>query len=95
MIIAEDVQDAMDQQLIKAPFLGHPSVGSLPCAGVHGNYHVSQQVGVDAPMFSFLHGKGDDIGGAVMAQVPFVKFLNARIIHDQYGEFALRAIQGV
>ncbi len=95
MIIAEDVQDTVDQQLIKASLQWHFGVVGLPCTGIHGNHHVAKQVGVDPPMFSFLHCKGDDIGGTGMIQVCLVELLNARVIHDQDGEFALRAIQGV
>jgi len=95
MIIAEDMQDAVDQQLIKAAFHRHFCVGGFPCAGIRRNHHVSKQEGIDSPVFSFLHGKRDDVGGAGMVQVRLIEFLDARIIHDQDGEFAIMAVQGV
>ncbi len=95
VIIAEDMEDTVDQQLIETPINGHSGVFGFSGASIHRYHDISQQVWIEAPMLSLLHGKGDDVGWTCVVQVRPVNLFNSRVIHNQDGEFALMAIQGV
>lgn len=95
MVISENMQNAVNQQLIKAIFHRYAGLLRLLGTSVCRNYDVAQQVRINIPKFTLAHGKGDDIGGPAMIQIRMVHLCDAGIIHDQYRELTLTAVQGV
>jgi len=55
MVIAEQVQDAVNQQLVKTIFRGNTSSFSLSGACVRRNDHISEYLGVDLAKVTLSH----------------------------------------
>ena len=95
MIITEEVQNAMHQKLIESLFCCQVGLTPLSGAGIHGDDHITQKVGIDITMFTFAHGKGNDIRGPLMMQIGLIEHCDAHVIHKDHGEFGVRRAQGV
>ncbi len=95
MVIAKQMQDAVNQQFDETPFKGDPGCLGLALTGFHGYDHIPQQVGAKFAKLAFLHGKGDHIGRPLPSQVLLVQGRDAVVVDDQQGQFGLRRCQGV
>lgn len=95
VVVAQQMEDAVDDQAqevllgVQAVFLG------LAPGGVHADHHVAQQPGGQVGELALGLGKGDDVGGAVLAQVLQVELVDVGIVGDDQGEFGLRAASRV
>jgi hypothetical protein len=95
MVIPEQMQHAVDQQLVESHPNGNICMFRLPGAGVHGNDHITQQFRVNIRMVPLAHREGDDIGRTCVLKIRRVEFGNTDIVYDYNRKFAFRAVQGV
>lgn len=65
MIVAEKMKNTVNQKLGKAVFKAGSPLFGLPLGGLKRDDHIPQKLRVYLTEFPFLHGKGDDISGAV------------------------------
>lgn len=85
----------MDQQFIKALLHRHICSLGLLAACVYRDHNVAEQFRVDVGVIPFTHGKRDHIGWALVLQVGLVQLCNMVVVHDEYGYFTVRTVQGV
>jgi hypothetical protein len=90
MIVAEQMQDAVQQQKYQFMLEGNSRVRRVRRRSFRGNHHIPQQQRLQAAPFPFLHGEGDDVGRPVALQIITIEPLNALIIQDQDRQFRLR-----
>ncbi len=95
MVITEQVQDTMDQQLVETLIYAEARRPPLPCTGIHGDDHITQQMGINVSMGPLAHGKCNDVGGSLALQIIPVELSDALIIHYQDGQLRFRRAQGV
>jgi len=85
MVESEQVQDAVNQELIKPGFCCHAGLMSLPNRRVKRNDHIAQEPRVDIAEWALLHGESHDIGGTGPIQVRPVQFCHFLIGDNQDG----------
>ena len=95
MVISEQVQYAVNQQLVKPFARGDFGVIGLSGARIHGNDNISKQIGLNVRMVSLPHGKSDYIGRACALKIRVVQFGHSPVIYNQYRKFTFGAVQGV
>jgi len=64
--------------------------GSILCRRFSRNHNITEKVGLDTLALAFLHGEGDHVGWAILAQVVTIDDLDRRIIDDQDRKLSLR-----
>lgn len=94
VIIAYQMENPMDQQLIEALHCLHSSVNGFLMGRVNRNHHITQKIRCDLGKRSLLHGKGNDIGRAVMVEIGGIKLGDLLIIHNQNRKLPFRIAQG-
>lgn len=85
MVVAEEMQDAVDQQLVKAFIYAEPGHFGFLKTGIHRYDDIPKQLGIDIAMGPFTHRKGDDVGGPLMLQVVLIELSDTRVVYDQDG----------
>ena len=87
MVVAQKMQDAVDQQEHKLFIEADIVLPGLPGCGLQGDNHVPQKLGLYLGKGGIPHGKGDDVGGAVVAEIVPVQLLYLVVIQQQYAYF--------
>jgi hypothetical protein len=95
MVKAEQVQNAVHQELVQTAFQRYTSGGAFPCGGVDRDHDIAEQLGRHIGEFACAHRKGDDIGRSRPVQVLSVQTRDVVVSDKQYREFRLRTVQGV
>ena len=90
MIVAEQMQDAVQQQKNQFMFERDTGGGGIVGRPLRRNHHIPQQLGLNTAPLAFLHGKGDHIGRPVTLQIVPVELLNGGVINNQNRQFRLR-----
>ena len=90
MIVTKQMKDTVQQQ--KSQFMLHRDgrFGSILGSALRRDHHVSKQHGRQPAPFTFLHGKGNNIGRPVALQILAIDLLNPGIIENQDRQFRLR-----
>ena len=83
MVESEQVQDAVNQELIKPVFCCHACLLSFPGRGVKRNDYIAQECRGDVAKGAFLHGKSHDIGRAGPIQVRPVQLCHFMIGYNE------------
>ncbi len=95
MIVAEQMQNTVQQQKYKLMLERHTRFGGIGSSALGGDHHIPQQQRLQATPLSLLHGKRDDIGRPVALQVIAVDLLNAVVINQQNRQFCVRKSRDV
>jgi len=82
MIIPQQVQDPMDKEQCHFLIDGHIPLLGFPLGRLRRYDHVAQDLGMQPPVFSLPHRKGEDIGRVITGAVAAVE-LRYFIIVDQ------------
>lgn len=93
MIIAHQVQNAVDEKRHESFHEVHFRVFGLVKGRISGNHHVAEQIRGDIGKGAFLHGKGNHVGGAFVIQVCLVQPCDFFITDNQNGKLGIRKIQ--
>ena len=83
MVEAEQVQDTVNQELIKPGFCGHSCLLSFPGRRVQRNDNIAQEPWGDVAEGPFLHGERHDIGGTGSIQVRLVQISDFLIAYNE------------
>ena len=94
MIIAEKMQDSMNEQLIEPAPRADAAILRLPGSGIRRNHHIAQKVGGDMGKFTLPHGKSNYIGRPVSIEILLIELFDLRIVYDENGYFSIRKFQG-
>jgi hypothetical protein len=95
VVEAEQMQNTVNQELIKSGFCGHSSVLRFPGRRVQGNDDIAQKSRGDVAERPLLHGECHDIGGTGSIQVCLVQISNFLITYKEDRQFPVRRSQGV
>lgn len=90
MIIAKQMENAVQQQKDELMLVGNAGFGGVPRCRLGGNHHVAKQLGAEIPSLPLAHGKGDDVGRLVPLQVVAIDDPDFGIVNDQDRQFGLR-----
>lgn len=95
MVVAKQMQDAMQQQ--KAEFLLKRNIrfSSVSSRCVDGDNDITQDIGTKVPSLPLLHGKGDDVGRPVALQIVSIDLPDAGVVNQQNGQLGLRTSRDV
>ncbi len=94
VVIAKQVKDTMQKQEIQFTFKRGLRLNGITRCRLGRDHHVAKQVWLNASPLTFLHRKGDDVGGAILAQVIAVNLLDPGIVNNQYREPSIRTSRG-
>lgn len=83
MIIAKQMQDSMNQQLIESALGAQAAILGFFGSCICRYYNVAQQIGCDMGKFTLAHGKGDYICWTAAVEISVVEFFDLGIIHDK------------
>jgi len=94
MVIAEQMQDTVDQQFIESALPAQIGFLCFSGGGIHRYHHITQKMRAQMGKFALAHGKGDDVGRPLAVKIIFVERRDLRVIHEENGNFAVRKVQG-
>ena len=80
MVIAEEMQDAMNEEIHNLIAEGVLPFKRLPLRGLNRHDHIPEQVRMDVAKRLSNHGKGQDIGWKIALEVLPVQFCYLLII---------------
>ncbi len=93
MIITGDMENAMEQKEGQPAKKRYACFCSLTAGSVGTYYHIPKHVRIQLAKVSFLHGKGDDIGGLVPVEVIPVETADGTITDYADRKLAVRTSQ--
>lgn len=82
MVKSEQVQDAVDQKLVKSRFSRYSRILSLAGRRVKRNDQVSEQVWGDVTERALPHGEGNYVGRTGSVQILFIKLSHLVIVYN-------------
>ena len=94
MVIAEKMQDSVNQKFIESALDAQAEILRFFSSSICGYYHVAQKMGGDMGKFTLTHGKGNDVCWTLAIEISVIEFCDLRIIHDKDGNFTIRTVQG-
>ncbi len=83
MVVSEEVKNTVQQQKHQFMLERNPSFLRIFGSSFGADHHIAEQLRLYAAAFTFLHRKGDDIGGAIPFQIIPVDLLNFVVVDDQ------------
>jgi len=93
VVVADQVQEAMDQQAFQLLLKRKARVNSL----LHGCRHryddVPEHVRLDLVKTSFAKRERKDVGGPVLAPILLVERAHGAIAHKKHAQFGLRKVE--
>lgn len=95
VVVTQQVEDAVDDQAQEVLLGVEVVLRRLAPGGVHADHHVAQQAGSQVGELALGLGEGDDVGGAVLAQVLQVELMDVGVVGDDQGELGVRAASRV
>ncbi len=90
MIVAEQMENAVQQQKNQLAFEGDAGLGGIPGRCLGGDHHIAKQLGAKIPSLPLAHGEGDDVGRLVPLQIVAIDDADLGIVDDQDRQFRLR-----
>lgn len=83
MIVAEEMQHAMDQE-VRQFFSDRVAMClRLTKGGFSGDHHIAEKLRMQMCKRAFAHGKGEDIGRTIDATIIGVQTVDCGIVDDQ------------
>ncbi len=92
IVVAQEVQDAMDQKESELMSNGMAMCLRLPSSGLDRYHHISKKMR-NRRSRTLLLRKGQDVGGTIAVQVHSVKSPDGPIADEEYGNFTARSPQ--
>ncbi len=80
VFIAEKVENTVDHQEGDHLHLVQPELLHLTPGGLDRDHQIAQEMGMEAGEITFSHGKGEDIGRLVRAEVSSVQYPDLIVI---------------
>jgi hypothetical protein len=93
MLVANQVENAMDHQKDNHFHVIEAETVRLALGRLNGNHQVTEEMGMEGRKFSLPHGKGQDIGRFIPAEVSPVQRLDLEIIDKEKAELSLKKPQ--
>lgn len=90
MVIAEEMEDAVQQQEIELTRQGEAGFRGITRRGLGRDHHIAKEERCTADRLPFLLGEGDDIGRLVALQVVAVDLADAPVADDENRQLGVR-----